>query len=312
MSDQNGASGESAASSGQPRVSEQARLRAEQLKRQFAIRQRPEGFYLSDEHLAKVSEALVLLRTSRSLVFVSENYAMARHYKELCIARLRDDPAIKLLTFDPLSGPDLLSIINTELKETSLEEILSLDSAQLLQESKTSRSVLIVDGEDLVAETDWHLIATLSSQLAKANIGVLRLEPRDRFSVRSNSVNLSSSLSVEFDLPSERELQILEALAKHSPKGGEVLQLINELDFVRSTPELLNPDLTPQVADEQSAEGKADNPTSVSNLVSKLERQSFDKNVTTSNEVAHLSFRLFLGLIVVEAFLIAAYFNQAW
>ena len=310
MSDQNGASGESAAGSDQPRVSEQARLRAEQLKRQFELRQRPEGFYLSDDHLARVNEALESLRASRSLVFVSENYAMARHYKELCIARLRDDPAITLLSFDPLSGPDLLSIINAQLKETSLEEILSSDSAQLAHESKTSRSVLIVDSEDLVAETDWHLITTLSSQLAKANIGVLRLEPRDRLSARSNSANLSTSLSVEFDLPSEREFQILEALAKHSPKGDEVLQLINDLDFVRSTPELLNPDLIPQVADEQSAEGKADNPTSDSNLVSRLERQSFDKNVTTSNEVAHLSFRLFLGLIVVEAFLIAAYFNQ--
>jgi len=40
------------------------------------------------------------------------------------------------------------------------------------------------------------------------------------------------------------------------------------------------------------------------------ENKTIDQNVTSSNEVAHLSFRLFLGLIVVEAFLIAAYFNQ--
>ena len=134
MSDQNGASGESAAGSDQPRVSEQARLRAEQLKRQFELRQRPEGFYLSDDHLARVNEALESLRATRSLVFVSENYAMARHYKELCIARLRDDPSITLLSIDTLSGPDLSSIIKAQLKETWPEDIRSSDREHLANE----------------------------------------------------------------------------------------------------------------------------------------------------------------------------------
>ncbi len=138
MSDQSKASSESVAGSDQPRVSEQARVRAEQLKQQFELRQRPEGFYLSDDHLARVNEAVEALKASRSLVFVSQNYAMAKYYKELCIARLRDDPSIRLLSFDPLSGPDLLSIINAQLKETSLEEILSPDRAQSMHESKTS------------------------------------------------------------------------------------------------------------------------------------------------------------------------------
>jgi hypothetical protein len=147
--------------------------------------------------------------------------------------------------------------------------------------------------------------------LANATIGVLRLEPRDRFSARPNSADLSSSLSIEFDLPSERELQILEALSKHSPKGEEVLRLIDEMEFARSTPKLSNPDSTPQLANEESAEFNANSPTSSSNFVSEMEEnKSVDQNVTSANEVAHLSFRLFLGLIVVEAFLIAAYFNQ--
>ncbi|MDA0895644.1 MAG: hypothetical protein O3B02_07885 [Proteobacteria bacterium] len=311
MSDQNGASGESAVSSDQPRVSEQTRVRAEQLKQQYELRQRPEGFYLSDGHFERVNEAVEALRASKSLVFVSENYEMAKHYKELCIARLRNDPALRLLSFDPLSGPDLLSIINAQIKETSLEEILSSDRAHSLSKSELPRSVLIVDNEDLVAETDWHLIATLASQLANATIGVLRLEPRDRFSARPNSANLSSSLSIEFDLPSEREIQILEALSKHSPKGEEVLRLIDELEFVRSTPKLSDSDLTPQVSDEEAAEIRAKGPAAASDSEStREESKSLDQSVTTSNEVAHLSFRLFLGLIVVEAFLIAAYFNQ--
>lgn len=311
MSDQSKASSESVVSSDQPRVSEQTRVRAEQLKQQFELRQRPEGFYLTDGHFERVNEAVEALRASKSLVFVSQHHELAKYYKELCIARLRDDPAIRLLSFDPLSGPDLLSIINAQLKETPLEEILSPDRAQSMSKSELPCSVLIVDNEDLVAETDWHLIATLASQLANATIGVLRLEPRDRFSARPNSADLSASLSIEFDLPSERELQILEALSKHSPKGEEVLRLIDEMEFARSTPKLSNQDSTPQLANEESAEFNANSPTSSSNFVSEMEEnKSIDQNVTSSNEVAHLSFRLFLGLIVVEAFLIAAYFNQ--
>jgi hypothetical protein len=82
------------------------------------------------------------------------------------------------------------------------------------------------------------------------------------------------------------------------------------MEFARSTPKLSNQDSTPQLANEESAEFNANSPTS-SNFVSEMEEnKSIDQNVTSSNEVAHLSFRLFLGLIIVEAFLIAAYFNQ--
>ena len=103
----------------------------------------------------------------------------------------------------------------------------------------------------------------------------------------------------------------MEALSKHSPKGEEVLRLIDEMEFARSTPKLSNPDSMPQLANEESAEFNANSPTPSSNSVSEMaENKTIDQNVTSSNEVAHLSFRLFLGLIVVEAFLIAAYFNQ--
>ena len=336
MSDDNAANDGRLDSGNQTRATEQSRARAEELKKRFELRQRPEGFYLSDEHLVSVNAALQALQASQSVVFVSPNHAMARHYKELCISRLRDDPAIKLLSFDPLSGPDLLSIINGQLEDTSLDAMLTPDSAQPRKQSTPPRSVLIVDSEDLVTETDWHLIVTLASQLAGANIGVLRLEPRDRFSAPNKSANLSSSLAVEFELPSERELQILAALAKLSPVGEEVMRLVDDLEFVRPTANHSNADVTQEemnkedideqaafisgadnnavadnaVADRESVAGLADGSLPPSNPVPEHEALKQSGKGVTSTEVAHLSFRLFLGLVVVEALLIMAYFNQ--
>lgn len=325
MSDDNAGTDGRLDSGNQTRATEQSRARAEELKKRFELRQRAEGFYLTDEHLVSVNAALQALQASQSVVFVSANHAMARHYKELCISRLRDDPAIKLLSFDPLSGPDLLSIINGQLEDTSLDAMLTPDSAQPRKQSTPPRSVLIVDSEDLVTETDWHLIVTLASQLASANIGVLRLEPRDRFSAPNKSANLSSSLAVEFELPSERELQILAALAKLSPVGEEVMRLVDDLEFVRPTANHSNADLTENKTDKKETDkegvdkAEADGASVASppddalpppDPVPQHEAGKQSEKGITSTEVAHLSFRLFLGLAVVEALLIMAYFNQ--
>lgn len=297
-------------SAAQTSISNQSRARAEVLKKRFELRQRPEGFYLTDDHVVGVEAALDALQASQSVVFLSLNHSMARHYKELCISRLRGSPEIQLLSFDPLSGPDLLSIINAQLEHTSLDAMLAPKLVRPIRESNSPRSVLIVDSEDLVTEADWHLIVTLASQLAGANIGVLRLEPRDRVLASNKGANLSSSKSIEFELPSERELQILTTLAKHSPAGEELMRLIDGLEFVRLSPSLSDSEFAQEETLEEGAASAPGEPPPVANSVPEQDVGNYSRKIMTSNETAHLSFRLFLGLLVVEVLLIAVYFNQ--
>lgn len=311
MRDRNGSSRESVSNLDQKNLSKHAQMRARKRKRRFELRFQPEGCYLTEAHFSKVKEAVKALKASRSLVFVSENFAIAKYYKELCISRLRNDPAIKLLSFDPRSGPDLLSIINAQLKDTSLDEMIKPSRARSSKQLRPNRCVLIVDSEDLVTQSDWQLIATLSSQLASANIGVLRLEPHDRFSVRSSGTSVPFSLSVEFDLPRERELRVLEALAVKSSKGDEMVRLINNLELDRSTSRCLSSDEIEQEVNPKSIVKDTDASESAPRLGTKgRQRQLFKRCSHVPSVVLQPLIWFLPSLIVLGALLITVYFNQ--
>lgn len=272
-----------------------SRAATQALLRQFDERLTNEGAYVTDAHMELVARSCDDLLAARCIAFTSDNHLLAQHNKELCINRLRAKGHVQLLFFDALSGPDLPSVINAELENLSLENMASEQPQE--DQQQTSNKVLIVDSEDLVSNADWDLIIALGSQLQGACVGVLTLMPRDP---RAGSPLLADSNSIErieFLPPTEREFRIAEAIAKHSSRGEEVLALFESLGLS------LPPASRIEVAQENLEE--AVESKGVPAPPSPSEPEKVSKPADHSG-AAQLSFRLFLGLLIVEILVLLA------
>jgi hypothetical protein len=269
-----------------------SRAATQALLRQFDERLANGGAYVTDAHMELVARSCDDLLAARCIAFTSDNHLLAQHNKELCINRLRAKGHVQLLFFDALSGPDLPSVINAELENLSLENMASEQPQE--DQQQTSNKVLIVDSEDLVSNADWDLIIALGSQLQGACVGVLTLMPRDP---RAGSPLLADSNSIErieFLPPTEREFRIAEAIAKHSSRGEEVLALFESLGL--SLPPASRIEVTQENL-EEAAESKG--------VPSPSEPEKVSKPADHSS-AAQLSFRLFLGLLIVEILVLLA------
>ncbi len=265
--------------------------RIEELRKRFDARLRHEGVYLTDTHLGSINDALNKLDECRLITLTSENFAIARYYKELCVNRFRANSSVKVLCFDPLSGPDLLSVLNEQLAGLGLDEV----STQTREVLSAKRAMLIIDNEDLVTTADWELIASLTSQLLGANIGVLCLLPRD---ARSSSPLLTSASvrRIEFLPPTERELHYLLVFAEHSASGSELLRLLESLGL--STTQSTDLSDEAQYATMEEAEQM---PSKGADHASEESEHAVRSSAAhDANAVSHLSFRLFIALAIVE------------
>lgn len=278
-----------------PQRGSSSRTEAQALRQRFDERLAAEGVYIADAHVTLVAQACVRLCEAHCIAFTSNNYALAQHNKELCIGRLRADKQVQLLFFDPLSGPDLLAVINAELENVSLDNVVP--KLQQPEVPRTPSKVLIVDNEDLVSNADWDLIAALGSQLKGAGLGVLTLLPQD---LRAGSPLLADSISIErceFLVPSERECAFAQVIARHSSRGAEVVAKFESLGLLAEDALGVEGSVEP-VSSESEAE---EHPSMGERPVSAKAPHN-----AASNNTAHLSFRLFLGLLIVELLVLFA------
>ena len=272
-----------------------SRAATQALLRQFDERLTNEGAYVTDAHMELVARSCDDLLAARCIAFTSDNHLLAQHNKELCINRLRANGHVQLLFFDALSGPDLLSVINAELENLSLENMAS--EPPRTDQQQTSNKVLIVDSEDLVSNADWDLIIALGSQLQGACVGVLTLMPRDPRAGSPLLVDSNSIERIEFLPPTEREFRIAEAIAKHSSRGEEVLALFESLGLS------LPPASRVETAQKNLEEAVGSEDTLVP--PSPIEPDKVSKPAGHT-DTAQLSFRLFLGLLIVEILVLLA------
>ena len=272
-----------------------SRAATQALLRQFDERLTNEGAYVTDAHMELVARSCDDLLAARCIAFTSDNHLLAQHNKELCINRLRANGHVQLLFFDALSGPDLLSVINAELENLSLENMASEPPQE--DQQQTSNKVLIVDSEDLVSNADWDLIIALGSQLQGACVGVLTLMPRDPRAGSPLLVDSNSIERIEFLPPTEREFRIAEAIAKHSSRGEEVLALFESLGLS------LPPASRVETAQKNLEEAVGSEDTLVP--PSPIEPDKVSKPAGHT-DTAQLSFRLFLGLLIVEILVLLA------
>ena len=262
----------------------------------IAQRVRPEGVYLTDAHIRDVNAAQLCLKKAQTVFFTSSNSALAHHYKELCITVLSRNKEVRIINFDPLSGPGLLPTLNHEFEAIELADLTTVDSARKDRQLSNGVMALIIDNERLVAESDWMLISSLASHLRAAKIGVLSLAPLGTKSSVSVRLNGANTQTFEFSVPRPEEVDALLNFCAVSDQGELVLDLLSSIGL----PELRGN------SDIEVSNKPLDSPESSIGLMETLPEVQSDETVS-ANEVSHLSLRVFFGLAVMEVLVFSVY-----
>lgn len=149
-------------------------------------------YFLKNQHEEIITKVVKKLEESVCFIMLySEDKDLSAYYKEVVVDLIKSHFEFQILIFDSSSGPDLLTIINQQIQNSTLEDLGGVSKNE-------SHKYLIIDNENNLSKLDWSLVEIIKKDFKFKKIGALTIRP-DKYDVNINASTNSCFEIFEFD-----------------------------------------------------------------------------------------------------------------
>jgi hypothetical protein len=183
-------------------------------------------YYLKKEHEDIISN--IVKKLDENICFImlcSEDKNLSSYYKEVIVDLIKNKFELQILIFDSLSGPELLTIINQQIKNSTFKD-LSGDS------KNECHKYLIIDNEDSLTKLDWSLVEIIKKDFKFKKIGALAIRP-DKFDAnKDTSINRCFDF-YEFDSLQDEDIAKHMQYVRNSEQGSYFLENMEKFNLLK-------------------------------------------------------------------------------
>jgi len=183
-------------------------------------------YYLKKEHEDIISNIAKKLEGNICFIMLySEDKNLSSYYKEVIVDLIKNQFELQILIFDSLSGPELLTIINQQIKNSTFKD-LSGDS------KNECYKYLVIDNEDNLTKLDWSLVEIIKKDFKFKKIGALAIRP-DKFDAKKDaSINRCFDF-YEFDSLQDEDIAKHMQFVRNSEEGSYFLENMKNFNLLK-------------------------------------------------------------------------------
>jgi len=155
----------------------------------------------------------------------SEDKNLSSYYKEVIVDLIKNQFELQILIFDSLSGPELLTIINQQIKNSTFKD-LSGDS------KNECHKYLIIDNEDNLTKLDWSLVEIIKKDFKFKKIGALAIRPDNFDAKKDASINRCFDF-YEIDSLQDEDIAKHMQFVRNSEEGSYFLENMKNFNLLK-------------------------------------------------------------------------------
>ena len=183
-------------------------------------------YYLKNEHEDIISNIVKKLKENICFIMLySEDKNLSSYYKEVIVDLIKNQFELQILIFDSLSGSELLTIINQQIKNSTFKD-LSGDS------KNECHKYLIIDNEDNLTKLDWSLVEITKKDFKFKKIGALAIRP-DKFDPKEDAPINRCFDFYEFDSLQDEDIAKHMQFVRNSEEGSYFLENMKNFNLLK-------------------------------------------------------------------------------
>jgi len=183
-------------------------------------------YYLKKEHEDIISNIAKKLEGNICFIMLySEDKNLSSYYKEVIVDLIKNQFELQILIFDSLSGPELLTIINQQIKNSTFKD-LSGDS------KNECYKYLVIDNEDNLTKIDWSLVEIIKKDFKFKKIGALAIRPDNFDAKKDASINRCFDF-YEIDSLQDEDIAKHMQFVRNSEEGSYFLENMKNFNLLK-------------------------------------------------------------------------------
>jgi len=183
-------------------------------------------YYLKKEHEDIISNIAKKLEGNICFIMLySEDKNLSSYYKEVIVDLIKNQFELQILIFDSLSGPELLTIINQQIKNSTFKD-LSGDS------KNECYKYLVIDNEDNLTKLDWSLVEIIKKDFKFKKIGALAIRPDNFDAKKDTSINRCFDF-YEIDSLQDEDIAKHMQFVRNSEEGSYFLENMKNFNLLK-------------------------------------------------------------------------------
>jgi len=183
-------------------------------------------YYLKKEHEDIISNIAKKLEGNICFIMLySEDKNLSSYYKEVIVDLIKNQFELQILIFDSLSGPELLTIINQQIKNSTFKD-LSGDS------KNECYKYLVIDNEDNLTKLDWSLVEIIKKDFKFKKIGALAIRPDNFDAKKDASINRCFDF-YEIDSLQDEDIAKHMQFVRNSEEGSYFLENMKNFNLLK-------------------------------------------------------------------------------